>query len=71
MLDDNQVVLSTMKASHFVKTFEREVDSWERRLSTVLDIIEMILNVQRQWLYLEVCDTPTCLIEVRRLVCVC
>lgn len=43
-----------MKASRFVKAFEREVDSWERRLSQVLEVIEMILTVQRQWIYLEV-----------------
>lgn len=53
-LEDNQVVLSTMKASHFVRAFEKEVDLWERRLSLVLEVIEMILTVQRQWIYLEV-----------------
>ncbi|XP_071333968.1 dynein axonemal heavy chain 2 [Trachinotus anak] len=52
-LEDNQVILSTMKASQFVRAFEREVDSWERRLSQVLEVIEMILTVQRQWIYLE------------------
>lgn len=43
-----------MKASHFVRAFEKEVDSWERRLSLVMEVIEMILAVQRQWIYLEV-----------------
>ncbi|XP_044040597.1 dynein axonemal heavy chain 2-like isoform X2 [Siniperca chuatsi] len=52
-LEDNQVVLSTMKASRFVKAFEQEVECWERRLSQVLEVIEMILTVQRQWIYLE------------------
>nr|XP_019958870.1 PREDICTED: dynein heavy chain 2, axonemal [Paralichthys olivaceus] len=52
-LDDNQVILSTMKASRFVKAFEQEVDCWECRLSQVLEVIEMILTVQRQWIYLE------------------
>lgn len=59
-LEDNQVVLSTMKASHFVRAFEKEVDCWERRLSLVMEVIEMILTVQRQWIYLEVCpDHPS------------
>lgn len=53
-LEDNQVVLSTMKASHFVRAFEKEVDRWERRLSLVMEVIEVILTVQRQWIYLEV-----------------
>ncbi|XP_078020536.1 dynein axonemal heavy chain 2 [Epinephelus lanceolatus] len=52
-LEDNMVILSTMKASRFVKAFEQEVDSWERQLSQVLEVIEMILTVQRQWIYLE------------------
>uniref|UniRef100_F6YZ23 Dynein axonemal heavy chain 2 n=1 Tax=Monodelphis domestica TaxID=13616 RepID=F6YZ23_MONDO len=52
-LEDNQVALSTMKASRFVKAFEKEVDLWERCLSLILEVIEMVLTVQRQWLYLE------------------
>lgn len=58
-LEDNQVILSTMKASRFVKAFEKEVDSWERRLTHVMEVTEMILVVQRQWIYLEV-GTITC-----------
>ncbi|XP_068166166.1 dynein axonemal heavy chain 2 [Antennarius striatus] len=52
-LEDNQVILSKMKASRFVRAFEQEVDCWERRLSQVLEVIEMILTVQHQWVYLE------------------
>ncbi|XP_053319883.1 dynein axonemal heavy chain 2 [Spea bombifrons] len=52
-LEDNQVSLSTMKASPFVKAFEHDVDRWERCLSHILEATEMILTVQRQWLYLE------------------
>lgn len=53
-LEDNQVSLSTMKASRFVKPFEKEVDRWERCLSLILEVIEIALTVQRQWMYLEV-----------------
>lgn len=53
-LEDNQVALSAMKASRFVKAFEKEVDHWERCLSLILEVIEMVLTVQRQWMYLEV-----------------
>ncbi|XP_075307002.1 dynein axonemal heavy chain 2 [Odontesthes bonariensis] len=52
-LDDNQIFLSTMKASRFVKAFETDVDRWERQLSHVLEVIEMVLTVQRNWIYLE------------------
>lgn len=43
-----------MKASRYVKAFEKEVDHWERKLSHILEVVEMILQVQRQWMYLEV-----------------
>ncbi|ESP04959.1 hypothetical protein LOTGIDRAFT_184938 [Lottia gigantea] len=52
-LEDNQVQLSTMKASRFVKAFEQDVDYWERTLSLILEVVEMLLTVQRQWMYLE------------------
>uniref|UniRef100_A0ABM5EJD6 Dynein axonemal heavy chain 2 isoform X2 n=1 Tax=Pogona vitticeps TaxID=103695 RepID=A0ABM5EJD6_9SAUR len=52
-LEDNQVALSTMKASRFVKPFEKDVDRWERCLSLILEVIEMALTVQRQWMYME------------------
>ena len=54
ILEDNQVTLSTMKASRYVKAFDKEVDKWERTLSHILEVIEMILQVQKQWMYLEV-----------------
>ena len=44
-----------MKASRYVKPFEAEVDRWERTLSLIMEVVEMILTVQRQWMYLEVC----------------
>ncbi|XP_037663927.1 dynein heavy chain 2, axonemal isoform X3 [Choloepus didactylus] len=52
-LEDNQVALSTMKASRFVKAFEKDVDHWERCLSLILEVIETLLTAQRQWMYLE------------------
>nr|XP_015801752.2 dynein axonemal heavy chain 2 [Nothobranchius furzeri] len=52
-VDDSLVVLSTLKASRFVKIFEQEVDQWEGRVSHVQEVVEMILTVQRNWIYLE------------------
>ena len=53
-LEENQVALGTMKASRFVKPFAQEVDKWERMLSQILEVTEMLLLVQRLWLYMEV-----------------
>lgn len=54
VIEDNQVKLQTMKASRFVKAFDSDVDKWERNLSLIGECIEMLLTVQRQWMYLEV-----------------
>ena len=42
-----------MKASRFVKPFAQTVDKWERTLSLILEVMDMGLTVQRQWMYLE------------------
>ncbi|KAK4469213.1 hypothetical protein MN116_006788 [Schistosoma mekongi] len=52
-LEDNQVQLSTMKTSRFVKPFEHLVDNWERILSLITETIEALLTVQRQYMYME------------------
>ena len=48
--------LSTMKASRFVKAFEHDVDYWERTLSHIMEVVELLLTIQRQWMYLDVSD---------------
>ncbi|VDQ05271.1 unnamed protein product [Trichobilharzia regenti] len=52
-LEDNQVQLSTMKTSRFVKPFEYLVDVWERVLSLITETVEYLLTVQRQYMYME------------------
>ena len=47
LVEDNQVTLSTIKASPYVKAFEK-VDYWERTPSHILKVNEMTLHVQRQ-----------------------
>lgn len=41
-----------MKGTKFCEPFLPEIDYWERGLSMVLEVLEMALNVQRQWMYL-------------------
>ncbi|XP_030749874.1 dynein heavy chain 2, axonemal [Sitophilus oryzae] len=52
-LEENIMQLSTMKSTRFVEPFTKVVDYWERTLSYVMETLEMALQVQRQWLYLE------------------
>ena len=52
-LEDNIVTLSTMKASKFFVVFEKQITHWEQTLSLVSEMVEIILQVQRNWMYLE------------------
>ncbi|KAI9188053.1 hypothetical protein H9P43_002444 [Blastocladiella emersonii ATCC 22665] len=53
LLEDNQVTLSSMKASKYYVAFGQTIDFWERTLSKVVEIIDVLLQVQKQWMYLE------------------
>ncbi|KAL2735253.1 dynein axonemal heavy chain 2 [Vespula squamosa] len=52
-LEDHQVQLSSMKSTRFVEPFATEVDYWERTLSTVGEVLEMVLSVQRSYFYMD------------------
>ncbi|CAK4669134.1 unnamed protein product [Aphanomyces euteiches] len=52
-LEDDQVQLSTMKASPFFDSFSTKLLYWEKALSHVSEVIETLLGVQRCWIYLE------------------
>ena len=52
-LEDDQVQLSTIKASPFFASFETEITYWENALSQVSEVVENLLSVQRCWIYLE------------------
>jgi dynein heavy chain len=52
-LEDDQVAVSTIKASPFFGAFEEQINRWEKNLSHILEVVELILAVQRCWMYLE------------------
>ena len=52
-LEDHQVSLGTMKNSPFYGVFAQRINHWAKALNDVSETIDMILNVQRQWMYLE------------------
>ena len=53
LLEDNQVTLSSMKASKFFLAFEKDVEYWELTLFRIVEVIEVLIQVQKQWMYLE------------------
>lgn len=53
LLEDNQVTLSTMKASKLFPAFESQIDIWEHHLSLIVEVVDLLSLVQKQWMYLE------------------
>ncbi|XP_074107880.1 dynein heavy chain 2, axonemal kl-2 [Cotesia typhae] len=52
-LEDHQVQLSAMKSTRFVEPFVNDVDQWERTLSRIADLLEVMLLVQKDYIYLD------------------
>lgn len=53
VLEDNQVQLQNMLSSKFVGHFYNEVAEWQMKLNTADHVINLWLEVQRTWAYLE------------------
>lgn len=53
MLEDDSVQLSTIKTSKFYNSFADNIDKWEKSLNAVSETVELILTVQKKWMYLE------------------
>ena len=53
LLEDDTMTVSTMMGSKFVLEIKEQVESWEKRLGYLADVIDEWLKFQRQWMYLE------------------
>lgn len=53
VLEDNQVQLQNMLSSKFIGYFYNEVAGWQSKLNTADHVINLWLEVQRIWAYLE------------------
>lgn len=53
VLEDNQVQLQNMLSSKFIGHFYNEVANWQVKLNTADRVINLWLEVQRTWAYLE------------------
>ena len=52
-LDDNAMNLQSMSASRYVMPFFERVQRWEKSLSHISEVVDVWMNVQRKWMYLE------------------
>ncbi|KAI5057584.1 hypothetical protein GOP47_0027599 [Adiantum capillus-veneris] len=53
LLEEHRVTLSSMKSNRAHVHFAKDINKWEHDLSQVSDMIEVVMQVQRQWSYLE------------------
>lgn len=52
-LEQHQLALSSMKNSPYFLTFQTDINHWVRTLGEIGDTLEMFVQTQRQWSYLE------------------
>ncbi|CAA9986414.1 dynein heavy chain, putative [Plasmodium knowlesi strain H] len=52
-IDDHLNALQSMKISSYVKIFEEETLTWDEKLNRLRNLLDVWMNVQRKWVYLE------------------
>jgi len=52
-LEDQQVQIQNMMSSRYLATFEEQVTSWQKKLATIADVMQIMTENQRTWAYLE------------------
>lgn len=53
MLEDNQVLVQGMMANRYMATFRDPITSWNKKLMAVADVVQLLVEIQRTWAYLE------------------
>ena len=53
MLEDHAVSVSAMKASPYYSSFAEDLDRWEKNLSVISEVVDMQMQLQKKWMYLE------------------
>lgn len=52
-LEENQLQINNMLLSKYVAYFEKEVEKWKQDLGSVYDVVQLLLEVQKTWSFLE------------------
>lgn len=52
-IEDDLAVIQSMKLSQFYKSFEEEIKGWNDKLVMLQNTLDVWVNVQKKWVYLE------------------
>jgi len=52
-LEDDSISIATVKLSKCYSVFKNKIDYWDNTFSLISEVLEVMLAVQRKWLYLE------------------
>nr|PNR35709.1 hypothetical protein PHYPA_021559 [Physcomitrium patens] len=53
LLEEHRVILSSMRSNRYHLHFAVEIIKWDKDLALLSEMVEMIIQVQRSWAYLE------------------
>jgi len=53
LIEDHTQQLSAMKSSPYYKQFDDKIDLWDSNISSITETLEMLIQVQSKWCYLE------------------
>ncbi len=52
VLEEHMGILSSQKTGLYYESFKDEIEEWEVKLQQISETLDLLLNVQRQWIYL-------------------
>lgn len=53
IIEEHGTMLGTMKSSPYYKEFDTKIDYWEQCIAQITETLEILLQVQSKWKYLE------------------
>ena len=53
LLEQHQLEVNNMLLSKYVAFFETEVETWKQDLGSIYDVIQLLIDVQKSWSFLE------------------
>lgn len=58
VIEEHAVILSNNKSGPYYTQFEETIDKWEKHLNDISETLEMLMQVQAKWSYLESIFSP-------------